>query len=298
LVQTQAVVNALGAAHRWSAQETSAHIEIVPIKTTGDKITDRALADIGGKGLFAKELEEALFAGEIDIAVHSAKDLPSQFPDGLVLAACLDREDPRDAFLSPVASSIAGLPKGARIGTSSVRRQAQLLSMRPDLAMHLFRGNVDTRLAKLTRGEVDATVLALAGLKRLARESEVTQILDPSVMLPAAAQGAIALEIKADNAVAQSAVAAIDHAPTSLAIAAERAFLGALDGSCRTPLAALALWRGPVLAFQGLALSPDGAQRFDVARSAPIKTKREAEEMGLEAAMDIVERAGRAFLTM
>lgn len=211
-------------------------IELVIIRTTGDAIQDRPLADAGGKGLFTKEIEEALLDGRIDLAVHSAKDVPTFLPDGLMLAACLEREDPRDVFISRKAGSLADLPQGASLGTTSPRRQAIAKRMRPDLRIVPLRGNVETRLRKLESGEMDATILALAGLKRLGLERHATQIMDVHEFLPAAGQGAIAIEIRESDLRTREILARIDHADTSTALACERAFLGVLDGSCKTPI--------------------------------------------------------------
>jgi hydroxymethylbilane synthase len=232
-------------------------IETVIIKTSGDRIQDRSLADIGGKGLFTKEIEEALSDGRIDMAVHSLKDLPAWMPDGLGLAAVLKRADVRDALLSPVASSIASLPLGARIGTSSPRRKALLLHRRPDLTIVDFRGNVGTRLDKLAKGEVDGTMLAMAGMARLGIDAGQHPI-DTEEMLPAACQGAIGLEIRLGDARAQMLCDAIGDQVSAIAIAAERAFLAALDGSCRTPIAALATVHGDRVSLEGLVARPDG----------------------------------------
>jgi hydroxymethylbilane synthase len=233
-------------------------VEIVVIRTSGDRIQDRSLADIGGKGLFTKEIEEALIDGRIDLAVHSLKDLPAWMPDGLGLAAVLPREDPRDALLSPIANSIDDLPPGAKVGTSSPRRQALLRAQRPDLEIVEFRGNVGTRLAKLEAGEVHATMLAVAGIKRLGLEVAYHPV-DPVIMLPAACQGAIGLETRMDDARARALCEAIGDSATLIAVTAERAFLAMLDGSCRTPIAALATLSGGRLAFDGLAASPTGS---------------------------------------
>jgi len=232
-------------------------IETVIIKTSGDRIQDRSLADIGGKGLFTKEIEEALTDGRIDMAVHSLKDLPAWMPDGLGLAAVLKRADPRDALLSPVATSIDTLPQGAKIGTSSPRRKALLLNRRPDLTIVDFRGNVGTRLSKLAAGEVDGTMLAVAGMSRLGLDADYHAI-EPAEMLPAACQGAIGLEIRLDDDWAQSLCDAIGDRPSAIAVAAERAFLAALDGSCRTPIAALATIDGDLVRLEGLVARPDG----------------------------------------
>lgn len=235
-------------------------ITIVPIKTTGDKVQDRTLSEIGGKGLFTKEIEEALIDGRVDLAVHSMKDMPTFLPEGLVIAAMLEREDPRDVLISPVADSIASLPHGAVIGTAALRRQAQLLAIRPDLKVQPLRGNVGTRLDKLARGEATATLLALAGLKRLGRVDAATAILSTDVMLPAVAQGAIGIEIRLNDARMGPLVAAINHQPTTIAVTAERAMLAVLDGSCRTPIAGYAEIFGTQLRLRGLIALPDGSE--------------------------------------
>jgi hydroxymethylbilane synthase len=260
LVQAEMVRAALIAAHpALAGGGTKDRVEIVTIRTTGDKVQDRTLAEIGGKGLFTKEIEEALLEGRIDLAVHSMKDMPTFLPAGLEIAAMLEREDPRDALISPVASSIAGLPRGAVVGTASLRRQAQLLSLRPDLIVQPLRGNVGTRLEKLARGEAAATLLAIAGLKRLGREAAATAILSPEEMLPAVAQGAIGIEIRTADSRVAALVRAIDHAPTAIAVAAERACLAELDGSCRTPIAAFAEISGTKLRLRALIALPDGS---------------------------------------
>ncbi len=241
-----------------SGRIDGADIETVIIRTSGDRIQDRSLAEIGGKGLFTKEIEEALTQARIDLAVHSLKDLPAWMPDGLALGAVLPRQDPRDALLSPVADSIATLPAGARVGTSSPRRRALLLQQRPDLAIVEFRGNVGTRLAKLAAGEVDATMLAVAGMKRLGIDV-AHYPLDPAEMLPAACQGAIGLEIRLDDSHAQALCDAIGDRDSAIAVAAERAFLATLDGSCRTPIAALARLHGDEVELDGLVARTDGA---------------------------------------
>jgi hydroxymethylbilane synthase len=243
-------------------------IETVIIKTSGDRIQDRSLADIGGKGLFTKEIEEALLEGRIDLAVHSLKDLPAWMPDGLGLAAVLPRADVRDALLSPVADSIAALPRGARVGTSSPRRKALLLNRRPDLDIVDFRGNVGTRLLKLAAGEVAATLLAVAGIGRLGLDVAFHPI-DPAEMLPAACQGAIGLETRLDDARTRSLCDAIADRATAIAVAAERAFLAALDGSCRTPIAALAKVSGDRVSFDGLIAGTDGKVLIRTDGSAP-----------------------------
>ncbi len=237
-------------------------IEIVPITTTGDRIQDRRLIEAGGKGLFTKELDEALLDGRIDCAVHSMKDLPTRLPDNICIAAVPAREDPRDAFVSLKAKTLADLPPGAVIGTASLRRQAQVLAARPDLRVVTLRGNVDTRLKKLESGDADATYLALAGLKRLGLEARATSLTDINAMPPAAGQGALAITARADDENTLRALALIEDPMARLEIEAERAFLAALDGSCRTPIAALARAGGGALVFIGETLTPDGAQRW------------------------------------
>jgi hydroxymethylbilane synthase len=244
-------------------------VEIVIIRTSGDRIQDRSLADIGGKGLFTKEIEEALTDGRVDLAVHSLKDVPAWMPDGLVLGAVLPRVDPRDALISLGAKSIAELPQGARVGTSSPRRKALLLHRRPDLEIVEFRGNVGTRLAKLEAGEVDATLLGVAGLIRLSLDAPHYPI-DTAYMLPAACQGAIGIEIRAADDRAQAICAAIGDVESAIAATAERAFLAALDGSCRTPIAALARVDGDTVRFEGLIARMDGGSVIGRSGEAPL----------------------------
>jgi len=234
---------------------------ILAIATTGDRIQDRRLAEVGGKGLFTREIEEALLAGRIDCAVHSLKDMPAELPAGLCIAAVPEREDPRDAFLSPRAATLAGLPAGASLGVAGLRRQAQALGQRPDLEIVLLRGNVDTRLAKLDRGEADAIILALAGLKRLGLAHRATSLIDPLAQPPAPGQGALAIETRQDDRDAAWAVA-LRHAPSQIAVAAERAALAALEGSCKSAIGAYARLQGTRLSLVVEALAPDGAHRF------------------------------------
>jgi hydroxymethylbilane synthase len=244
-------------------------IEIVTFTTTGDRLTDRPLSEVGGKGLFAKEIEAALGAGAIDIGVHSSKDMATTLPAGLVLAAFLEREDIRDAFVSLRARTLDDLPRGARLGSSSLRRAAQMRRHRPDLEIVPFRGNVDTRLRKLAAGVADATLLAAAGLNRLGRQAEITAWLDPETFPPAPAQGAIGLEIRADDARVAGLVAPLDHAPTAIAVTAERALLGALDGSCRTAIGALSRIDGDTLTLSAQMLSPDGSIAIEATHAGP-----------------------------
>jgi len=237
--------------------------EIVTVKTTGDRILDRPLAESGGKGLFTKELEEALLRSEIDVAIHSMKDVPTALPQGLLIGAVLKREDPHDAFISLKARALSELESGARVGTSSVRRVAQLGRARKDVAPVLLRGNVDTRLRKLEAGEYDAIILAVAGLKRLGLEARITAMLEMSAWLPALGQGVIGLEVREDDVRARAAIGTLDHEPTAIALACERAFQEALDGSCRTPIAGCATLEGHALRFRGEVLSPDGSESVE-----------------------------------
>ena len=264
-------------------------IEIVVITTTGDRVRDRPLSEIGGKGLFTKEIEEALFAREIDLAVHSMKDMPSQLPDGLVIAALLPREDPRDAFLSPTAESILDLALGATVGSSSVRRAAQLRRLRPDLVIVEFRGNVETRLRKLEQGVAQATLLACAGLNRLGLQDKITAIIPMEMMLPAAAQGCIGIETNADDSVTRDLLAPLNHGETATAVNCERAFLATLDGSCRTPLAGNAVVENGRILFRGQALSLDGVHCFETARDG---LPADAIAMGRDAGEEVKARGG------
>lgn len=267
--------------------------EIVVIRTSGDRIQDRALRDIGGKGLFTKEIEEALLAGAIDIAVHSAKDMPAVLPEGLLLDIFLPREDVRDAFVSQKQSRIADLPEGAVVGTSSVRRRAQLLHRRPDLRVVDFRGNVQTRLSKLADGVADATFLAMAGLNRLGATDVPHTPIETGEMLPAPGQGAIVIESRHSDSVAQALTEPIRDHPTSLRLAAERAFLAELDGSCDTPIAGLAEIKGDALRLRGEILRPDGSEALSDEISGPVGAGR---ELGRELAMGLLARAGDGFL--
>jgi hydroxymethylbilane synthase len=259
-------------------------IEIVVIRTSGDRIQDRPLSEAGGKGLFTKEIEEALLAGTIDLAVHSAKDMPTALPDGLMLAACLPREDVRDAFISRKAARLQELPHGAVVGTASLRRQAMVKRLRPDVATVVLRGNVETRLRKLEAGEVDATLLALAGLKRLGLADQATALLEINEFLPAVGQGAVTIEARIDDSRTRELLAKIDHADTSVALACERAFLGVLDGSCRTPIAGHALVSDEVMSFRGMILRPDGRETFDTSR---IGRREDAAKMGADAGAEL-----------
>ena len=266
--------------------------EIVVISTAGDRILDRPLSEVGGKGLFTKEIEEALLDRRIDIAVHSSKDMPTRLPEGLELSAFLEREDVRDAFIGRAAGRIADLPRGARVGSSSLRRQALLRRMRPDFDVVTFRGNVQTRLRKLESGEVGATLLALAGLRRLALEDVVTDVLPIDVFPPAPGQGAICIESRIGDARVAAMLAPIGHAETGIALRCERAFLASLDGSCRTPIAGHAVVEGERIAFRGMILTPDGTQVHEIDGEG---TTVDAEGVGSRAGDLVRERAGTRF---
>jgi hydroxymethylbilane synthase len=288
LAQAREVKNRLAAA----AGVDGARIEIKVIRTTGDAIQDRPLAEAGGKGLFTKEIEEALLSGSIDLAVHSTKDMPTVLPPGLVLAGFLPREDARDAFISRKAGSLDALPAAAVVGTASLRRQAMVKRLRQDLDVVTLRGNVETRLRKLDAGDVDATLLAVAGLKRLGLLAVATAILEVDDFLPAVGQGAIAIEARGDDAANRALIAAIDDADTATAIAAERAFLAVLDGSCRTPIGGHARLSGGMLRFRGMIARPDGTEAFDVFREGRCE---DAALLGADAGRELKERAGAGF---
>jgi hydroxymethylbilane synthase len=267
-------------------------VEIVTIRTSGDRVQDRVLAEIGGKGLFAKEIEEALSAGRIDLAVHSLKDLETWLPHGLAIACVLPRDDPRDVFVSATGAGLAALPEGARVGTASLRRQAQLLRHRSDLVVVPIRGNVDTRLRKLEAGEFDAILVALCGLERLDLTGRATEILPRQVMLPAVGQGALAIECRADDEKVRQLVGPL-HDPISAAcVGAERAMLAALDGSCRTPIAGLAEAADGRLMIEGRLLKSDGSDEIRGWRQGAIG---DAEVLGTELGRELRRRAGPGF---
>ena len=300
LTQARLAREALARAHGWNENTLDELCPILTFTTGGDRIQDRTRAEAGGKGLFVKEIEDALIEGEADIAVHSMKDMPGVQPAGLHLAAIVKREDPRDVFVGR-NGSFADLPRGAKIGTSSVRRKAQALRRRPDLEAVPLRGNVETRLAKLTRGEADGTFLARAGLTRLNIEPAGAEILDPEDWLPALGQGAIGIEIRSQDGHAAALVAPIDDPVSHLALSCERGFLAALDGSCRTPLAGLAELAGGKLHFRGEVLSLDGQNCWTVSRQMPAgatiddAVTRLAYAMGEDAARDVRAQAGAQF---
>ena len=269
-----------------------AAFQIEVIKTTGDNVQDRPLSEIGGKGLFTKEIEEALLDGRIDVAVHSMKDAPTWRQNGLKLTTYLPREDVRDAFICVGAESVDDLPKGAKVGTSSLRRRAQVLARRPDLETVDFRGNVQTRMKKLADGVADATFLACAGLNRLGHDDPMIKAVAPDVMLPAVAQGAIGLEARESDVDILALLAPLDHALTRIRLNAERAFLTALDGSCRTPLAGLAVLDGDRIVFRGEILRPDGSQRFETSREG---LASDAAALGEDAADELRQKGGANF---
>lgn len=288
LAQAHAVRDGLAGATGLSQDR----IEVVVIKTTGDKVLDRPLSELGGKGLFTKEIEVGLLDGSLDIAVHSAKDVPTVLPDGLTLAGYLPREDVRDAFISLTAKSFDELPEGAVVGTASLRRGALVKRLRPDLKVVNFRGNVQTRLRKLQEGEVDATLLALAGLNRLGRPDVATAVLDAEQFPPALGQGAIAIEMRADDGPVAAALAPLLDPETGIALAAERALLAELDGSCRTPIAGLATISGDRLGLTGLIATPDGVR---VEEAALEGTVTEAETIGRRLGAELKARGGPDF---
>jgi hydroxymethylbilane synthase len=288
LAQAGEVRARLAAAHGIAAER----IALTVIRTTGDTIRDRPLAEAGGKGLFTKEIEEALLAGAVDLAVHSAKDMPTVLPAGLMIAAVLPREDPRDVFISRKARSLRELPAGAVVGTASLRRQALVLRARRDLAVVPLRGNVETRLHKLDAGEVDATLLALAGLKRLGLADTATALLPVDEFLPAVGQGVIAIEAREGDAKTRALLAAIDHRDSAVALLAERAFLAVLDGSCRTPIAGHAMVAQSALSFRGLIAKPDGSASFETIRDGDVA---DAAALGADAGRELRARAGAGF---
>ncbi len=297
-IGTRGSLLALAQAHETRDRLAAAHglaedaFEIVVIKTTGDAILDRPLSEAGGKGLFTKEIEEALLSGRIDLAVHSAKDMPTFLPDGLTLSTYLPREDVRDAFISPKAPTLRDLPQGAVVGSASLRRGALVRRLRPDIEVVTFRGNVQSRLRKLNEGVVDATLLACAGLNRLGEAAVITEHLDETDFPPAVGQGAIAIETRAGDEATNMRLAAIHDPTTEVCLTAERAFLAALDGSCRTPIAGLARVVGDTIVFRGLILKPDGTEVHEIERSVP---HADAGAMGDEAGRVLKEKGGPDF---
>ena len=281
----------------WQAEHVKGRLEVLGhpariqvITTTGDRLLDRRLESVGGKGAFLKEIEEAMQDGQVDLAVHSLKDVPTAMPDGLRLAAILERADPRDALLS-AGATLDGLPAGARVGTTSLRRQSQLRALRPDLVPADLRGNVDTRIRRLREGQFDAILLALAGLARLGRAGEVTEVLDPERFVPAPGQGAIALECRVGDAAIEAAVAPLDHTATAAAVLAERAFLAALGGGCNVPLGAHARPAKEGLRLLAFVAAPDGGA---IVRGE--RTGGDAEALGRALAEDLLARGARELL--
>lgn len=289
LAQAREVKQRLEAAHGLAPDR----IEIIAISTTGDRIKDKPLAEIGGKGLFTREIEEALLSGAIDLAVHSMKDMPAQTPLGLMFPTVLPREDARDAFISVRYAKFSELPQGAVLGSSSVRRTAQALKHRPDLKSVGFRGNVETRLRKLNEGIADATFLACAGLNRLGLAAHITEIMSEDIMLPAVTQGIIVIETADSNHSARDLVLAINDPTTMAAATCERAFLAGLDGSCQTPIAGHARVTGGTIYFRGQALTLDGKHVFEHTISGGLS---DAAAMGREAAAQVKERGGSKLL--
>lgn len=266
--------------------------EIVVLSTKGDRVTDRPLSEIGGKGLFTEEIEEQLSDGRLDLAVHSTKDMPTSLPDGLDLIAYLEREDVRDAFIGRTAPRLEDLPPNAVVGSASLRRQALIRRLRPDLSVITFRGQVETRLRKLDEGQADATLLAHAGLKRLGNTEVITELLDPEKFPPAPGQGAICIEARSNDERIAQLLAPINHVDTHVALMCERAFLAALDGSCRTPIAGHATIEDGHLSFYGMVLTPDGSVWHDIRTTGPAG---DAAELGADAGAEIRGRAGPAF---
>ncbi|WP_321334387.1 hydroxymethylbilane synthase [Breoghania sp.] len=298
-IGTRGSALALAQAHETRDRLMKAHglpeeaFQIAIIKTSGDRILDRALSEVGGKGLFTKEIEDALLSGDIDFAVHSSKDMPTLLPDGLEISAFLPREDVRDAFISPKATTLLDLPKGAVVGSASLRRQAMVKRLRPDLEVVTYRGNVQRRLEKLAEGVVDATLLAYAGLKRLGLGDVVTSVIDEDSFLPAVGQGAICIESRIGDERIGALLAAIHHEETAICLTAERAFLRELDGSCRTPIAGLARVADSTVTLRGLILKPDGSLCHEGVREANIA---DAAAMGADLGLALKAAAGPGFL--
>ncbi len=281
----------------WVASELTelygVEVEIKRIKTTGDKILDSPLAKIGGKGLFVKEIEKALEKGQIDLAVHSMKDVPTELPTGLVIGAVTRREDPRDALVSRGKVSLMDLPKGAKIGTSSLRRKAQLWRKRPDFDMVDVRGNLDTRIRKMKEGQFDAMVLARAGLKRMGFEDEVTEVLGPQIMLPAVGQGALAIEVREDDEAVREMVGSLNHLPTQQSIMAERALMKRLEGGCQVPVGALGVVDDGQIRLKAMVASLDGRK---MVQDEVVGLPQHAEELGIELAEKLLHQGAEAIL--
>jgi hydroxymethylbilane synthase len=268
-------------------------VEIVKIKTTGDMILDVPLAKVGGKGLFVKEIEDALLKGRVDLAVHSMKDVPTDLPEGLGIVCITRREDPRDAFLSVKYARFEELPKGARVGTSSLRRQTQLLGVRPDLEIGQLRGNLDSRIRKMEEGRYDAIILAAAGLRRLGWEAKIRQYLPVELSLPAIGQGALGIEIRIDDSKTLDAVGFLNDRDTSVAVRAERGFLRKLEGGCQVPIAAHGETQGETIRLAGLIGRPDGGEIVRGNRTGPAN---DPEQIGVALAEELLSRGGKAIL--
>jgi len=274
-------------------KHTGRPVEITKIKTTGDMILDVPLSRVGGKGLFVKEIEEALLSGRIDLAVHSMKDVPTDLPDRLVIAAITRREDPRDAFLSVKYRRLEDLPEGARVGTSSLRRQTQLLGLRPDLRIESLRGNLDTRIRKMEEGLFDAVILAAAGIRRLGWEAKITQVLPPEMSLPAIGQGALGIEIRRDDSQTLEAVSFLNDRETGYAVRAERGFLKRLEGGCQVPIASFGRTEGEEIFLEGLVGRPDGSQ---ILRGSAKGSVADPESLGVALAEDLLRRGAKEIL--
>ena len=294
-----------GALALWQAREVArlivarhpaVTVELLPIRTTGDRVQGTPLSQVGVKGLFTREIEDALLEGKIDLAVHSLKDLPTSVADGLTLAAVLERADPRDALVAPPGSRLDNLRPGTRVGTSSVRRRAQLLARHPHLTVLDVRGNVLTRLASLDRGEYDALVLAHAGLQRLDLDARVAEVIDVAVVVPAAGQGALAVEARAGDARVAALVQALDHGPTRLATSAERAFLARLEGGCQTPIGVLATWRDNGMTLTGVVADLQGRRAVRGNSQAVVRTDTEAAEAGVRLAERLLQDGAAGIL--
>lgn len=268
-------------------------VEITKIRTTGDMILDVPLAKVGGKGLFVKEIEDALLSKRIDLAVHSMKDVPTELPEGLEIVCITKREDPRDAFLSVKYSRFEDLPKGAKVGTSSLRRQTQLLGIRPDLSVGQLRGNLDTRIRKMEEGQYDAIILAAAGLRRLGWDGKIRQYLPAEMSIPAIGQGALGIEIRSGDAGTREAVSFLDDRETSIAVRAERGFLKRLEGGCQVPIAAFGRVEGNEVRLVGLVGRPDGSEILRAGRSGPVS---DAEGLGAALAEELLSRGGKEIL--
>jgi len=275
------------------ARRSGRPVEIVRIKTTGDMILDVPLARVGGKGLFVKEIEEALLSGRIDLAVHSMKDVPTDLPAGLEIVAITRREDPRDAFVSARYKRFEDLPQGAKLGTSSLRRQTQLLAVRPDLKVESLRGNLDTRIRKMEQGQYEAIVLAAAGLRRLGWENKITHYIPESLSLPAIGQGALGIEIRSDDGATREAVSFLSDRDTALAVRAERGFLKRLEGGCQVPIAAHGRTDRDAIVLDGLVGRPDGSRVIRGSRTGSVS---DPESLGVGLAEDLLARGAREIL--